>query len=283
MEYQIGDFSKISRLSIKTLRYYHEVGLLCPTRIDNESGYRYYNDNCIEKAHIINELKALEFSISDIKEILANYNEDTDIAAYMKKRLEDINKKLNHYTEIQHKISYFIKQDERKPIINSSKVIIKEIPGILIASIRFKGSYQEVGREISKLFRYCGKYATGSPFCIHYDNEYKEENADIEVCIEVLKRVDKDTIKSRKLQSISALSIIHKGPYESIGTTYKTITDFIKENHIKTGVPSRELYIKGPGLIFKGNPNNYITEIQILRCSTNVKNRLAKNVSTLQY
>ncbi|MEN8905119.1 MAG: MerR family DNA-binding transcriptional regulator, partial [Clostridiales bacterium] len=44
MKYQIGDFSKISRLSIKTLRYYHEIGLLCPVIVDKNTGYRYYNE-----------------------------------------------------------------------------------------------------------------------------------------------------------------------------------------------------------------------------------------------
>lgn len=81
MLYLIGDFSKISKLSIRTLRYYHEIGILSPSFIDNNNGYRYYDDNCIEKARIINELKKLEFSLGDIKEIL---NDCTVIKSLLK-------------------------------------------------------------------------------------------------------------------------------------------------------------------------------------------------------
>ena len=42
---RIGDFSKLSRVSIRMLRYYDEIGLLRPVKIDPESGYRYYNEN----------------------------------------------------------------------------------------------------------------------------------------------------------------------------------------------------------------------------------------------
>lgn len=64
MRYQIGDFSLISRLSIKTLRYYHECGLLEPSFVDSESGYRFYDQNCLERVRIINELKELGFSLA---------------------------------------------------------------------------------------------------------------------------------------------------------------------------------------------------------------------------
>ncbi|HEX2954886.1 MAG TPA: MerR family DNA-binding transcriptional regulator, partial [Bacillota bacterium] len=50
MKYQIGDFSKITRLSVKTLRFYHEEGLLCPDFIDPDSGYRYYDESLLERA-----------------------------------------------------------------------------------------------------------------------------------------------------------------------------------------------------------------------------------------
>ena len=70
MEYQIGDFAVISRLGIKTLRYYHEIGLLLPTRIDPFSGYRYYDESCLARVCTIQQLKALQFSLAEIGDFL---------------------------------------------------------------------------------------------------------------------------------------------------------------------------------------------------------------------
>jgi effector-binding domain-containing protein len=60
------------------------------------------------------------------------------------------------------------------------------------------------------------------------------------------------------------VSLIHKGPYETLGRSYEKITAYIKEKGYRPKLPSREVYLKGPGMIFKGKSENYLTEIQIL-------------------
>jgi len=50
----IGEFSKVTSLTIKTLRYYHELGLLPPAKIDEFAGYRYYSEQSFDRVHIIN-------------------------------------------------------------------------------------------------------------------------------------------------------------------------------------------------------------------------------------
>lgn len=264
MLYQIGDFSKISRLSIKTLRYYHECNLLAPVQVDEESGYRYYDERCLERARAINELKALEFSLSEIKTILENYSDDEDIFDFMEKKSEEIKLKQKKYEEIQMKLSRFKKQREEARVSNSSGILIKNVPDMLIASIRFAGRYDEVGKEFGRLLKCCGKYISGKFFCLYYDKEYKEDNAEIEICVQVSKEINNDIVSSRILKGGRAVSTTYRGPYEEIGTAYKKLIDHINENGINEKVPSREVYIKGPGMIFKGNSSNYITEIQIL-------------------
>lgn len=60
------------------------------------------------------------------------------------------------------------------------------------------------------------------------------------------------------------VSLIHKGPWDKLGDSYERIMSYIKEKGYETVIPSREIYLKGPGIILKGNPKNYLTEIQIL-------------------
>lgn len=64
--YRIGEFSKLSELSVRTLRYYDEIGLLNPDIIDNFTGYRYYTDKNLYEAYVINILKGVNFSLEEI-------------------------------------------------------------------------------------------------------------------------------------------------------------------------------------------------------------------------
>jgi DNA-binding transcriptional MerR regulator len=68
----IGEFSKITGLTVKTLRFYHEEGLLIPASVDPQTGYRYYAEPQIELARTITFLRTLEFPLPEIKSLLAD-------------------------------------------------------------------------------------------------------------------------------------------------------------------------------------------------------------------
>lgn len=65
---RIGDFSRLSRVSIRMLRYYDETGLLKPDRVDDFTGYRYYNEEQLLKVGKINALKDMGFGVNAITE-----------------------------------------------------------------------------------------------------------------------------------------------------------------------------------------------------------------------
>ena len=67
----IGDFSRASHLSVKTLRHYHEVGLLEPSEVDPDNGYRYYSEDQIPEAQVIRRLRGLQMPVAEVKSVLA--------------------------------------------------------------------------------------------------------------------------------------------------------------------------------------------------------------------
>jgi DNA-binding transcriptional MerR regulator/effector-binding domain-containing protein len=67
----VGDFSKMTHLSVKTLRHYHEVALLEPAQVNPDSGYRYYGPEQIPTAQVIRRLRDLEMPIAEVKSVLA--------------------------------------------------------------------------------------------------------------------------------------------------------------------------------------------------------------------
>ncbi len=67
----VGDFSRVTHLSIKTLRHYHEIGLLEPAEVDPATSYRYYALAQIPQAQVIRRLRDLDMPVADVKAVLA--------------------------------------------------------------------------------------------------------------------------------------------------------------------------------------------------------------------
>jgi DNA-binding transcriptional MerR regulator len=67
----VGDFSRATHLSVKTLRHYHQVGLLEPTAVNPDTGYRYYSAEQIPAAQVIRRLRDLEMPVAEVKAVLA--------------------------------------------------------------------------------------------------------------------------------------------------------------------------------------------------------------------
>jgi len=265
--YSIGEFSKITGLSVKTLRFYHEEGLLVPTSIDDQSGYRYYAPQLVETARVIAQLRGLEFSLSDIAEILRGHDDEADILDHLERHREAIQARLRQYEDIQRSLDNIItnEREARRTMRDASfQVEEKTVPAMLVAGIRMKGRYSDCGQAFAKLGRRCGFRICGKPMMLIYDHEYREEDADFEPCMPVRSGTSADGIDVRELPGGRAVTLLHRGPYEQLGRSYAKVLDHIKSRGYAIQSPCREVYLKGPGMIFKGNPKKYLTEIQML-------------------
>ena len=116
MLYKIGNFSKKTGLSIRTLRYYNSIDLLIPAEIDLFTGYRYYSDKQLEKVKIINELKDVGFSLEEIKENWDNFND-----SLMIKKRNQLLSDIDIINEKIRKIDYLRSNIESGKIINEKR------------------------------------------------------------------------------------------------------------------------------------------------------------------
>ncbi len=66
----VGDFSRMTHLSVKTLRHYHQVGLLEPATVNPDTGYRYYTADQVPTAQVIRRLRDLEMPVAEVKAVL---------------------------------------------------------------------------------------------------------------------------------------------------------------------------------------------------------------------
>jgi DNA-binding transcriptional MerR regulator len=92
--YSIGEFSRVSGLTVKSLRHYHDEGILTPRSVDEANGYRHYSDDQVETARAITLLRGLDFSLADIREILARQVAGESFLVTLERHRADLEERL---------------------------------------------------------------------------------------------------------------------------------------------------------------------------------------------
>lgn len=259
----IGEFSQATRLSLKALRIYHEEGLLVPEEIDHRNGYRKYGDASYAKAQSIILLKELGFSLKETAAILGSCADDGDVRSFLEMRLAAVEREIADKARIRNSISFMLETQRYNQMKESLQVEYKDVDALTIVGIRYMGRYDECGERFSQLYRSVGRFVMGPPFCLYYAVAEEDGLADIEACLAVRKAVTVSGAVCRVLPAVRCLSVIWRGPYEGIGEAYRVAFDRLHTNGGEACIPSRELYLKGPGMIIPRSPKRYVTEIQI--------------------
>lgn len=258
--YKIGDFSKMSKTTIKTLRYYEKEGLLKPIHVDRNTGYRYYETGQLVELSKIISLRQIGLSIKDIKSILKGYN----IEEILKKKKEELEKNLTLCHIQLSKINYLLEGENMK-----NEILIKKIPSYMIY---YKdgviSDYSKISEFVLQAGEEC-KISNPNLKCItpeycyvsYLDGEYKERDIKIRYA-EAVEKMGKesDTIKFMETEAITAVCICHKGAYDNLRDSYNIILKYIEDNGYEIMDNPRECYIDG--CWNKENVEDYLTEIQ---------------------
>lgn len=258
---KIGEFSKLSHLTVKALRFYEKEGLLVPAYTDQWTGYRFYETSQLEGAAKIKAYRQLDLSIEEIKAILSGQDARVifaDKVTALKSQREDINVRLSI-------INHILEDEEMK-----YQVTVKEIPSAIIYYSEVKlPKYSDLMKYVPEIGAECMKLNPGLKcaeppyeFCEYLDEEHKETDVLIrhnEAVVDF--GVENDNIKFKKIPAAKVLSILHKGAYEQIGEAYAFIMKYAEENGYKVAGLARECYIDG--IWNKESVDEWLTEIQL--------------------
>ena len=264
--YSVGKLSLITRLSVKAIRLYHEKGLLIPDHIDNESGYRYYNDASVERALIIVQLKVFGLSLEQIGNILADCKNEEELALHLAGQKASLQEIIRQQQVKIKELNYFIESLKKKPDLLTKPIVepvINMVEPLLFASHKMVGRYQQIGIGFRLVAKAARRAIAGPAIALHHDGEYREVNANFEAGFAVKQPVNSEEVASRTLPGVRVATLIHRGPYEDLGKSYQRLLDFMQSQQLIMQLPTREIYHRGPGMFFKGNSKKYITEIQI--------------------
>jgi len=264
---RIGEFSKLCRVTVKTLRYYDEIGLLKPNEISGETGYRYYKTDQLNIMSEILSFKKMGLSLDEISCLIKNNLNPAEVHNMLLKKQEQILMELQLEQEKLAKVHAYIKSIEEEKVMN--QVFIKELPEVIVASFRtiildydaLHTVVPEMGVKMTKHGAVCREPAYC--FNIYHDGEYKETEIDVEICEAVRDYCENsDGVEYKKIAGVeTAASIFHQGPYSTIGKSYATLLEWIKVNGYSIDDNPREAYIDG--CWNKSNPEEWLTEIQI--------------------
>jgi DNA-binding transcriptional MerR regulator len=169
MRFSIGEFSLITSLSIKSLRLNHEKDLLVPAEVDADSGYRYYDESNFETAKSIKMLKEFDFSLAEIKGLLDQCSDDSDLLPQLEQKLRQVKGQIDRYTEISRSIRSVIQFEGDNAMKENRRFDIEEseLDTILIAGHRMRGRYEEVGKGLGLVCRKMGRHVNGKPMTLY--------------------------------------------------------------------------------------------------------------------
>lgn len=93
MKMLINEIAKLANVSVRTLHYYDEIGLLKPSAVDEQNGYRFYDENSLERLQAILFYRELDFPLKDISKLLSSPNYDRSKALTEQKHLLTLKKR----------------------------------------------------------------------------------------------------------------------------------------------------------------------------------------------
>lgn len=230
---KIGDFSKLSQISIRMLRYYDELDILKPSYLDQTTGYRFYTVEQLEIAGLLQKLRILGFSSKAMKKILEDRSIG-NIKYYFEERKQQLSKELQNLQNASKEIEQLTEGHFEQIEYN---VVLKNIPKRTVISVRkILPSYMDEAQLWEILYNYIEKEKISVledcyAMAIYHDLEYKEENVDIEVQVSVSEKGEgTELIHFLEIESFPVASVLFNGSYDKMIDVTKTAIMWMERN-----------------------------------------------------
>lgn len=239
--FKIGDFSRLTQVTVKALRHYDRLGLLAPETIDPETGYRYYSGAQAPRLSRILALKDLGFSLEQIGQLLAadlspaqmrgmllgKRDEARGAVAAEQARLERIEERLRHLETLPE-----------------YPVTLKAIPALRVAAIRATlPQHRAIGTLFGELDAYRRRHGlrTEARLVIWHDTEYRDADVDAEAALISTDPLPPDgRVRPRELPAVPEMACVtHRGPLATIGGAYIALLGWVESNYYQIAGPTR--------------------------------------------
>lgn len=264
--FRIGEFSKLTQVSVRMLRYYDEAGLLKPAEVDRWTGHRLYSVEQIPRLDRIRYLRDSGFLISEIA--LALEMDDHALLVSLNKKCLEIEQAIQKEQERLLKIAVAKEEIQGSKSELHYHISMKLIPACQVLSLRRTvPTYYSEGDLWKELSAFAEKEEieiSSDTFTIYHDTEYREQDVDMELCAPVKKAGEnREPFCFRMTEAVPAMaSTMVYGEFSNIKKAYLAFAKWLQKNsNYQMSAPVRQIVHRGPWN--ENAPAKYLTELQI--------------------
>jgi len=241
----IGEFAQVTHLSVRTLRRYHESGLLEPTSVDASSGYRYYTTEQIPSAQVIHRLRELDVPLVEVGKILATDDPQARadlIATHLDRLQESLDRTRAAVTSLQR----FLRPESGELVVD-----LRSEPARVVAAITDVVALDDVLPWYDGAMAELDSAADGQPRLAppggQYDNElFTTGRGRVLVHLTVADPPSYGRVRPVELPAVELAATVHRGAHNDIDVTYGRLGTWVVDHTLAVDGPVRETYVVGP-------------------------------------
>jgi DNA-binding transcriptional MerR regulator len=245
----IGDFSRATHMSIKTLRHYHRVGLLEPADVDQFTGHRRYTTQQIPTAQVIRRFRELDMPLEEIRSILTAPDVPSRnelIAAHLGRLEEGLARTQTAVTSLRDLLDHPqgpARTDiSHRSVAGTHAAAITAVIDIEDVSAWFQGALGELQATVSAQ----RLTASGAPGGVYAADLFTNERGQATVfipCTGQLRPVGR--VEGVELPPAELAIIVHHGPHDNIDRAYGALGAHVTQHALAVDGPIREYYLSG--------------------------------------
>ena len=258
----IGDFSRMTHLSVKALRHYHDVGLLEPAEIDSSSGYRFYDAGQVPLAQVIRRFRDLGMPIDEVKAMLAAPDVDTRNKVIVA-HLERMEEQLADTRATVVSLRTMLEQPAGPAPVAFRTV--GATPALAVRSVidvgEFMAWWGDAFKELRAALADSAFVRAGADAALYSSEFFETERGEVVAFIPVH---GPSTVAPAGLELIDVPAaelavLLHEGPFEDLDRAYGALGTVVTARAIGVEGPIREQYLVGP--FDSGDDSAYRTEV----------------------
>ena len=250
----IGDFSRMTHLSIKALRHYHDVGVLEPATVDPYSGYRSYEAGQVAAAQVIRRLRDLGMPLDGIKAVLSApdiESRNAEIAAHLARMEHQLAQVQSSVASLRTLLSgpAALPSVQLRPIPAVTALAIAEV----VTVDNFLPWITGVLDDLSGALTAGGLQQAGCFGALYPGDFFEQERAEVTVFLPIETAGvcpaccghDLGRAALTEIPAIDAAVAVHEGSIENLDRTYAALGEAVAERVIGVDGPIREYYLTG--------------------------------------
>ena len=269
---KIGEFSRLSQVTVKTLHHYDEIGLLVPDHIDQFTNHRHYALDQLPQIHRIMALKAMGLSLEQIRSMLNECLNAQQIRGMLRLKQGELQQRIGEEQAQLAQVAFRLRMLEMEEKMPELEVMVKEVAPMraLTARLSFtRDQVEAVNRQTMQALAEHDVKLVGPETEIRHAEELQDMFADVEVALPVDDRQAEDvplgpwgTLKVGTVPGLEkAATYMHEGAHtRPIAEELLVLQRWVVANGYKLGPTTR--FVHHRGWMSRADPKDWITEIQ---------------------